>query len=71
MNGLFPGSPALTWCSVLDHRVGSPATVGVTVELVNWVCSFGSDAEALKPVDLRSRVAESLSKAASYYDDEA
>ena len=32
VNGLFPGSPALTWCSVLDHRVGSPATVGVTVE---------------------------------------
>ena len=63
--------PTQTFRERSDGWLELGLTVGVTVELVNWVCSFGSDAEALKPVDLRSRVAESLSKAASYYDDEA
>lgn len=44
-------------------------TVGVTVELVNWVCSFGGDAHVLEPTSLRDRVATTLREAVRRYDD--
>lgn len=50
-----------------DGRLELGLHVGVTVELVSWVCSFGRDAEALKPASLRKRVAESLRDAVSRY----
>lgn len=43
--------------------------VALTVELVSWVRSFGEDAEAIEPADLRTWVAESIRRAANRYKD--
>ncbi len=45
--------------------------VALSVELVSWVRSFGEDAEVLEPLELRSRVAESMRRAAARYEDSA
>ncbi|TVQ93602.1 MAG: WYL domain-containing transcriptional regulator [Deltaproteobacteria bacterium] len=42
--------------------------VGVTIELVNWICSFGADALVVDPLSLRDRVAQILRAAAARYE---
>lgn len=59
--------PTQTFRTRADGWLELGLNVGVTVELVNWVCSFGRDAEALQPESLRERVASSLQEAADYY----
>ena len=59
--------PTQTFKNRADGWLEVGLHVGVTVELVSWVCSFGGDAEALGPDVLRGRVAESLSEAVGRY----
>jgi predicted DNA-binding transcriptional regulator YafY len=59
--------PTQTFHTRADGWLVLGLTVGVTVELVNWVCSFGRDAHVLSPPSLRQRVASSLREAADRY----
>lgn len=59
--------PTQTFRTRPDGWLELGLTVGITVELVNWVCSFGRDAEAIDPPELRDRVGKTLAEAAAFY----
>lgn len=63
--------PTQTFSTRGDGWLVLGLTVGVTIELVNWVCSFGRDAHVIGPPSLRERVASSLREAVDRYTDEA
>lgn len=62
--------PTQTFRTLPDGWLELGLHVGVTVELVNWVCSFGGDAYVIAPTSLRDRVAGSLRRALERYDAE-
>ncbi|MFT7521248.1 MAG: putative DNA-binding transcriptional regulator YafY, partial [Kiritimatiellia bacterium] len=59
--------PTQTFATRADGWLVLGLQVGVTVELVNWVCSFGRDAHALGPDKLRERVLGTLQGAVENY----
>jgi proteasome accessory factor B len=60
--------PTQTFKTRSDGWLELGLSVGVTVELVSWVCSFGRDAQALGPEVLVSSVSSSLREAAARYE---
>lgn len=62
--------PTQTFRTLPDGWLELGLHVGVTVELVSWVCSFGADAHVLGPTGLRDQVARSLRTAAARYSAE-
>lgn len=61
--------PTQTFRTRSDGWLELGLTVGITVELVSWICSFGADAVVISPASLRERVANTLHKAASRYSE--
>jgi predicted DNA-binding transcriptional regulator YafY len=59
--------PTQTFRTLPDGWLELGLHVGVTVELISWVCSFGADAHVLGPAALRDPVARSLAAAAARY----
>jgi predicted DNA-binding transcriptional regulator YafY len=60
--------PTQTFRTLPDGWLELGLQVGVGVELIAWVCSFGADAYVIGPDSLRAPVAQSLRTAASRYD---
>lgn len=59
--------PSQTFRTLPDGRLELTMQIAPTVELQQWVQSFGHEAEVLAPAELRERVSRSLGLAASQY----
>ena len=61
--------PSQTHRSLPDGRMELRFQVALTVELSQWILSFGPQVEVLSPARLRTQIGEALSQAAKRYGD--